>query len=227
MKENKRDLLIKTFSDKKYANDFLFNGAMFFRSAVQFAQLENDSRQDKTEGQETYMVNTKFLDNDGKFKLKLHNPCKKVLNGTFQFVGTLTNDSVEEYEKLVFDKENDCLIYSITYIQNNIAFEDSDITKFGEHMIVISNTQEFKERVFKYFAKNKIKYYSGAVEYYALREHNLHTLFRKHESYKGEHEFRFIIANPETETKLIKLGDISDIATYVKSQDLCEYLSKL
>lgn len=222
-----KSLYIKTFSDKKYADEFLYKGAVFFRSATQFAKMENDSRQDTDEGRETYMLNSKFFDENGNPKLRNYNPSKNIISGKFQFVGTVKDyveETTDENKKLVFDKETDDLIYSITYIDEDKCIKNLDISKFGEHAIVVFDAQEFEKRILQCFDKNNLKYCKGKVKYYASRTNNLHTLFRKLDKYKGEFEYRYVVTNSKTQTLLLNLGDISDIAFYVNCNKLEKYI---
>lgn len=227
------DIFIKTFSEEKYANDLLYNGSLFFRSAIQFAQMEGDSRQDVSEGKETFMLNTKFINEKGAPTIRIHHPnqaLQAALGGKLQCLsGFVQNEypkDVKNHKKIVFDKVNNCLIYSITYLQRECDYANLDINKFGEHMIIIYDTVEFKNRVCRYLAENTIDYCSGQVEYYSEKSRNLHTLFRKQERYKGEYEYRFIIFN-NNETALYQIGDISDIAYYVRSDSVFKHIGEI
>lgn len=225
-------IFIKTFSNYNYAMDFINLGAMFFRSAYQFAIMEDNPRHDSNEGKETYMINTKFVDKYGNPTIRIHHPnaeTKKILEDKLKdatkYVSKNFSNEFRENKKIVFDKQIQSLIYSLSYIETSKDFRDLDIDKFGDHMVIIKNVNVFMERLKTYFQKVELDFFGGQVQYYPEQSYKVHTILRKNEKYKGEHEYRLIISNLIFKEKLFNIGSIVDIAEYLTSGQLKNFIS--
>lgn len=84
---------------------------------------------------------------------------------------------------------------------------------FGESVIIITNPREFINRVTTTLKANgyqDIKYW--AVEYFPNDYSGEVGIFRKHEKFKHQNEFRFFIPNTNNEPIRIEIGAIEDIA---------------
>ena len=225
-------LFIKVFNKEEYAKSLLKNGELLFRQIKHFATTADKIRYDECEGKETFMFNTKFIDEKGNLKIKIFNPSnsrtfieiEKSLNNLAGYVSTHYKNEVVQKKKIVRDKDFTGLIYCMSAI-NTAENYVLDIQKFGDYAVIINNTEEFISRIKKYCVQNNLTEYDKKVEY-VDNEVSYHLIFRKQSYYKGENEYRFVIEGLTDEQKLISIGDISDIAQMVSTRELCRLLNK-
>lgn len=109
-------------------------------------------------------------------------------------------------------------MYMVTseFWEGKIHF-DKRILEFGDYALII-NPREFLEKVMK-ASKYEIKY--GPAVYYKTPPIPISlNSFSKREEFKYQNEFRFVINSSSKKPIIIKIGDISDIATMIPTETL-------
>jgi hypothetical protein len=96
--------------------------------------------------------------------------------------------------------------------------------EFGDFGLVLTNPDEFQNRLEKAIKKMGLIFFKGFVEYIDLKELNgKKSVFQKDNSYSFQNEFRYFIQNTEQTPLKFCLGDISDISTMIKLENEIRY----
>lgn len=160
-------VMIKTFSDIEYANNFLQKGEMLFRHVNYFRKIEDGHlRGDTNEGNSRAYYNMNIPQNI------------ETINFHSQITGKTVPFNWKEYQeeypelkgktdiRIQMDYVAEIQIYCMTYLVNgmrNIDAVISEIKRFGKYSVVIAdeNLREFLENVKKCkenIAGNIVKY---------------------------------------------------------------------
>ena len=131
---------------------------------------------------------------------------------------TLKSDSCV----LNYDNNKKGNIYCLSGIYTNDLMDAKDITtfdtkSFGESLIVILMPRQFIERVMTALSEAG---YKGTqykrVDYYNNGYSGQTGIFKKHENYSQQNEFRFYVPNAKNKPIKINIGSIEDIAVLNK-----------
>ena len=103
-----------------------------------------------------------------------------------------------------------------------------DFERLGEHIVFIKNTTEFFRRVRHAGDQAGYRIYAKLVSYYdpevgtPLVTSDLETIFNKRKEFEYQNEFRFAIdTNSEGRCPItLDVGEIDDIAFYVKTSEI-------
>jgi len=123
---------------------------------------------------------------------------------------------------LNYDNDKKGNIYCLSGIYTNDLMDVKDETKFdtksfGESLIVIFKPRQFIERVKTALSEagyKGIQY--KRVDYYNNEYSGQTGIFKKHENYSPQNEFRFYVPNAKNEPIKINIGSIEDIALMEK-----------
>ena len=199
------EILIKTFTKRKYARSFIRAGEMLFRSTDFFRAYEEkeDGRKDKWEGFITLP--------------KLKQMLKKC------------GENVEELEPVgYFSIAN---LYCMTLLDSDKTISKntySEICSFGKYSIVIFNTRLF------YNAINKIRRYSKKAKYkYCLHYSKVEYgdgdkahIFRKAQNYAEQCEFRIVSFGLDEKEQFFYIGRLHG-AVFTLSNNIRNIVEKI
>lgn len=89
----------------------------------------------------------------------------------------------------------------------------------GDTCLLITNPQEFVNRIMSFLISKNLSYEYSFVKYISYEQHTIKKdVFMKHERYADQREFRFAINGKHNEPLSLSIGDISDISIlYQKS----------
>lgn len=209
--EKKVQFLIKVFSKKEYAEDFM-SGKIRFGKLGYYQKIDcirGDNRENITANLDPTEYEITFETNDVKVKIRPED-----------FAGPIQ----VQYEYLK-NHYIYCLASAIIDDSKGIISlpERERLEKFGEYVVVIHNPKQLLERVKKSLKKKDEPslLISRGVEYRDLKNDffNLDEKdygFIKDKAYDGENEYRLkLIKNDPTEEFIIyEIGDLNDIAKF-------------
>ena len=206
--------LAKTFEEKQYADQFV-DGRLYCNRLSEFKKRERDdaNRNDPYEGISVNLqpgtlivtINNFDISNDlcGPSTIQfdrlnhLHLFCMHA-GHSGQFSNT-SHQSLKELEELLKIPE--------------------DCKEFGDHTVFITDVGEFIRRVESTCRKQHYKLYRKSVDYYDPDIFHgtfdgIEAVFKKHDKYKNQREFRFAIDTGTAGSDPIDfdIGDISDIS---------------
>lgn len=205
-----KDIMVK-MQKYEYMRRFLLYGEMYMNTLQAFAQM------DETDG-----IGDKFENSIG-FR------CYKPIQAQFIFKN---GNSVTLHPKFIkvreFIDNNIGNIYSMALVDCNLQaigdkmrfrFSNPEmLEKIGsgyDTVVVISNPQEFINRVEAAVKNLGSDLYYGPVEYFSMDDYNKKieiTPFKKRDKYEYQREFRFFVDFKSNEPQTLKIGNISDIA---------------
>lgn len=106
----------------------------------------------------------------------------------------------------------------------------SKLKEFGSHALIITNGNEFLDRMKKAFIKagvsferNKVTYYSGnrLEVYQSCAANEVTTAFLKREKYSFQQEYRFVAPDIEVDDHwCLNIGNIKDISKIVPIEEM-------
>lgn len=209
--------LSKTFSDIKYAKDFL-NGKLRFMPLDYYINLEGDSREDKYEGiTSMFQPNFSILKIDG------------VELDSSSLVGPiLVRESKDEMHifcmSAFYYKDEGKFFETKEEILNEINKPDkTKLLSFGEISVLITNINKFIERIDKVIEEKKIYYKRDFVKYINLKDFHGNIEkpgFVKDLKYKDEVEYRFALKGLVNKPFILDIGDINDIAVIMETDHI-------
>jgi hypothetical protein len=115
---------------------------------------------------------------------------------------------------------------SLLHSINNQVYDPRLWEDFGEYLVLIHNTNEFKNRIASILIKQKVPLNYDLIEYIDTAKYSGELgIFRKKNNYNYQNEFRIAIC-PNTENLFykIEIGDISDIAHGPVHKSKCKNL---
>ncbi len=209
MIEEKMPLYLFKFGEYEYMKKLYEEGELFFNTIYYFKKLEDENlRGDKNENlshclqssSTKIIINNEIINTTGS--IKIYNPYKD----NFNFTHIFSMSSLYDEETLDFDHR---------------------IKQFGDSSIIIYNIQEFFFRLKKGLDKiidigylesfnyNKVKYYDLDIHHGKL------DVFSKSHKYSFQKEWRLglRLSNNNSEPYSLKIGDLTDIAKIVKTED--------
>ena len=198
--------LIKTFKepDLQYAKNLLSNGELFFQHVSVYRKIEdNNIRGDNDEGSvlETYELNipphikTLTIGNRNGGKIFIAD-LERARKGIPDLRG-------QEIQSIRIKYVVDCLIYCMTYIDNELENQNEIIDglqHFGKYSVIIQ-LDEFTAKV-----NSMIKCEKGLVCY---SDNGTLDPFTKRKNYSWQSEYRLCIAAEGYKQKLISIGRLS------------------
>lgn len=93
---------------------------------------------------------------------------------------------------------------------------DSRIHQFGDHFVIVTNTELFVERVSKSAIANGYNFEAGLMQYFDQHTYTGEVgVFRKRVSYEYQKEFRFAIYPGGRGAIVLNVGNICDITMQV------------
>ncbi|MGL5054358.1 MAG: hypothetical protein ACRC54_01570 [Fusobacteriaceae bacterium] len=203
----------KTFSKKEYAEDFL-KGNLRFMPLNYYTNLEGDSREDRHEG-----VSSLFQPHLSKF----------LVNG-IELTGLAGPILVRMSE------DNSHIFCMSAFYSKNYFFETKEefynnlckpcknkLLTFGDRTILITNVGEFFKRMEKAINDKKLNHAREYVSYISLDDfHGKVEVpgFVKDLKYKDECEIRFALKGIKEGPFILEIGDISDIAIILDTNDI-------
>ncbi|GCE79380.1 hypothetical protein [Komagataeibacter oboediens] len=224
--------LIKFFSEKDHARQFL-DGNLFMRRMSYF-QREEDSggRWDETEGVGAWWQKKGM-------KIRLCPPGRRSINITEKdlagpvYLSPLAFDNIYIYcmyaihiEETRFSQVND--MASLAGLEATLKI-DPRCLRFGPHAVVVHRLMPFQERITQAIKIHSFGLRANLVHYYdndvfngiiAIKD----IPFRKQKRFSYQREFRICVRNndlyPMKENLTLKVGSLSDVATYIPSEQL-------
>lgn len=211
MQKIKDNFVYQLFKRGKEAHiKALYETGELYLSTIEYIR-KADSNTDRTDKHDGFAFR-KYL---GKAKLTIAATKKELdKNG-------ITFDTDNAF--IVYDGEHLGNIYCLTGIfTNEFSGQRNDIeydTKsFGEDLIHIKYPEIFLERVLKGLSDlgyNNVIH--EKVEYYKNDYSGELGLFKKHEKFEAQKEFRIFVPNENNQPIKLKIGSLKDIATVKKS----------
>ncbi|MGL5593616.1 MAG: hypothetical protein ACRDDH_06725 [Cetobacterium sp.] len=207
----------RTFKSREYAEDFL-RGNLRFMPLNFYTKLENDSREDEYEGVSSFFqphLSTFEIDGiklnpddlDGPILIRRNKDNIHVLCMSAFFCKDKTK---------IFDTEKEFL----NYINKPCK---SKLLTFGNVTVLITNIVEFFDRIDKSVEKKNLSYKRKLVTYIPLDEFHGNIEepgFVKDLSYSNESEYRFALKGLPEKSFTLNIGDISDIAVIMNTDDI-------
>lgn len=203
VKENELYVLFKR-GERAHIHDLLYNGRIYINTVDALRKF--DKNPDRTDPDDSiyhreYRGTCKLTIcpsgadiNICGIKIDAHDSVIKtnsLVNGNiYCFSGIYTQDLLDETDNVIFDTKS-----------------------LGDIVIVIHNPHEFVIRINKALKDNgfnDVRY--QPVEYYTNYYVGEVGIFKKHEKFKHQKEFRFFIDNPKNEVISFEIGSIEDIA---------------
>lgn len=210
----------KTFSKTEYAQDFL-KGNLRFMPLNYYTDLEGDSREDRYEGVSLlhqphlseFEINGIKLDSDNLAGpiLVRHNKDNAHIFCMSAFYNKDTTKSFKTEKEFLNNISKPCKFKLLT---------------FGNITVLIINIIEFFNRVDNAVKKNKLCYKRKLVKYVSLNEFHgkiKEPGFIKDLNYENESEFRFALKDLPNEPFILSIGDISDIATILETNEMDKF----
>ena len=200
------------FGEHQYMRDLLENGTIYMNTVEWFRKKENDElRGDSYEGA-TRVINS--------------------LPGTFNLPGIERDFRYEKvhlkesYEKIYGN------IYSLYCVSsfgfpNPLYFKiDEKMLDFGSYCVMIKDNQYFFDKLQNELRNQGYNFNHGFVEYYDKETANKRlSVFEKPNEFEYQKEFRFFVENQKMEPVVIKLGDLSNYAELVRTEEVIEGLN--
>ena len=224
--------LAKVFEKKEHAEAFL-KGSMYANRLSYFKNLRGAyGRGDEYEG-----AIMPPLD-DFAFTLKATDPT------TGEVVSSITMTGEDLAAPVIvsprrFDHFNLFCMYAGRFELQEVSRDDlqdlkrqldisEDFERLGEHIVFIKNTTEFVRRVRHAGDQAGYRIYDKLVSYYDPEvgtppvTSDLETIFNKRKEFEYQNEFRFAIdTNSEGRCPItLDVGEIDDIAFYVKTSEI-------
>lgn len=247
---NDKLMLFKFFckNDIEYAKKLLKDGELFLTRSISFRKPNYDlRRRDLEEGllKEVFIVSKE----DVKKKLKIKNPFSDETLFSIPNLGqTIDKVRSEEIGEQVYSYYDSDLTLEIKYSSVNLIYclyigsseiFDSikyfeEMNRLGYYVVVITDIEEFENRIINHFSHffNEIK--SGVVNYTLHDEDfSAKSEFKKIDpngSYKYQNEYRYVF-NPKkdlgnAEHIKLQIGNLEDIALMMKTEELITLLEK-
>lgn len=202
----------------EYMRRFLLYGEMYMNTLQTFAKMDEcDGIGDKFENSIAYTF----------YDLKSISETKDISN--------LMALSIREY--IETNKGN---IYSMALVDCNIdggkisIQDESLISSIGSNydtIVIIANYKEFLSRCKKTVSDLGFTLYSSKVDYFSENEYYNKKLeitpFMKRDKYKSQNEFRLFVDFNSYSPKIIKIGNISDIAFLIHKSGICSLNDEL
>lgn len=207
-------MLLKYFTKKAHA-DKMLDGNLFAQRLKAFRNHEDSIRADSKEG--TFLIQK----DDPSFALNIAGidiPQRNWL------------DDMPLYFEIVDNLNIFCLTQAGTRSSgdrdDDITFEPDLPSKFGNHVVVITETREFLDQAWIAIDREGFTACAEPVEYYTRYPHDIaygpngvcwKMAFLKPRVFEPECEFRiaFCTGTKGDDPKTLKIGDIRDIARYV------------
>ena len=209
--------LSKTFSNKKYAEDFL-NGKLRFMPLDYYTNLEGDSREDKYEG-----ISSMFQPNFSIFIIDGIKLDSSALAGPI-----LLREGKDEMHifcmSAFYYKDNSKLFETEEEILNEINKPSkTKLLSFGKISVIIIDINEFIKRIDRVAKEKSICYKRDFVKYIDLKDFHGNIEkpgFIKDLKYKDEVEYRFALEGLGNEPFILDIGDINDIAVIIETDHI-------
>ena len=214
----------KAFSKECHAKDFL-RGQLYANRLAKFRKmrLDNDPRADSEEGIIPWQ-------DDGAPKVILMPQGQPAI--TLYGPGSMQIERVNSLNIL-------CMYAALYKADEDVLLEDLFIpevyVKFGSHVVLITDSSQFIERVERAIQRERYSMDRHAVRYVdpgtydsSMLSEEIDAAFHKRQEYASEKEYRFAIDTNTygTEAKTLDIGPIGDIAVYVNTSDINEELRR-
>jgi hypothetical protein len=219
--------LVKFFEKKEYAESFL-NGELYLNTLSFFKKYdkdEGDGRGDPYEAPEGwYQPNQielklgEHVFNDIVAPVIIQKPHHDSLN-----LLCLTACHAGMFTQVNSDNIND--------FKKQLSL-DEDVKRLGELAVMILEPEKFLEKIFLAAEERGISLEAGLVQYFEEDFSGSFTgadvLFKKHENFSFQSEYRVVMdINEEHDSENLYIGDIRDIAKFVKVEELINPSIKL
>lgn len=205
----------KSFSNIEYAKDFL-RGNLRFMSLNYYINLEGDSREDGFEG-----VSSFYQPHLSEFEI----------NGIKLNSDNLAGPILVRYDK---DHLHIFCISAFYFKDISNTFEtnildnlnrpcETKLLTFGDITVLITNIDEFFNRVDLAAKKTKLSYKRKLVTYTSLDKFHgkmEEPGFVKDLNYENESEFRFALKGLSDGPFVLNIGDINDIAILMDTKNM-------
>ncbi len=203
MTENTLHLLFRR-GKSEHIQNLLKKGELYINT-IDFIR-ECDDNEERSDPHDSILERTFF----GKVKVKIGDVGLDINSNAITFDA---EDGV-----MIKDSTNKGNIYCLSGIYTKELEDERETIEFktqsfGESIIVITNPREFIKRVetaLKEKGYQNIKHWP--VEYFPNDYSGEVGIFKKHEKFKHQNEFRFFISNSDNQPIKIEIGSIEDIA---------------
>ena len=207
------DICIKVFEQEQWARNFLEYGEMKFSHVTVMQDIEDKARRDMKEGHTTDNVVARIGENMSRVMIN---------NSHYLDLEKTAKDGIDLRGRPCFLKINytpDCYLYSFAHItenSNDIRRRFSELKKFGNYAVIISDYREFIRRVRNSIPDVK----EGIIQY----KQQPSSIFEKALSYQYESEERIIFNGSCNSDKILfkRVGSIKDIAYYCTTNQFDE-----
>ena len=99
--------------------------------------------------------------------------------------------------------------------------------RFGDYALILTNPQEFIDRISTHLNVHKIKGKAGLVEYVSNDYTGEFGPFKKLDSFAYQSEWRLVCFDGNGEERVLSIGSIQDFCIVVKSNEANNTISKL
>ena len=210
-------LLTRTFQEKDYAEAFL-GGQIRAETLAYYRCTEDQARGDPKEGIYEFGKDWKItlrvrgyahsLSWDAGDRMKLQHDRANILCTTASYIDTEWAVPHDRYEE-VLDR----------YMRIR-----EEVKKFGDFAVIVHQWPKFLDRAYSAAEKAGLGFDYDLVDYSGRPPHltTKHFIFCKSNEYMHEREFRLAFFSPQkVECPLtLEIGDLSDIASLVRTQDI-------
>ncbi len=198
-------ILIK-FGEKKFMEDLIYNGTIYFNTIEYFRKCEQKERGDSFEG--TIELRNYTEEDDYRLTITLPDSGKQFSSGKFN------------YRKFLSDiRGNMYCLYSLNkqIVSQQSKFEiDQRMKKFGDTMVVITRPIDFLSAIIEQLKAKGIEYTMKPMNYYDHKSFSGKLdLFSKPDTHKHQNEFRIVLFDNSTEALPIQIGNIESYAHLV------------
>lgn len=207
------DICIKVFDQEQWSRNFLEYGEMKFSHVTVMQNIEDEARQDMKEGHTTDNVVARVGEKISRIMIN---------NSHYLDLEKAAKDGIDLRGKQYFLKMSyipDCFLYSFVHITENssdIRRRFSELKKFGNYAVIISDYREFIRRVRNSIPDAKV----GIIQY----KQQPSNIFEKALPYQYESEERIIFNGIGSRDKILfkRVGSIKDIAYYCTTDQFDE-----
>ena len=208
-KIEKRILFAFKLGEKKHMESLINDGIVFMNSVQHFRDSAQNGRRDSFEGASVVKDGfpVEYRDNIDKEKVF----CMWHINNFTEPTGN--GVSVDYYSGSMCEITVDTREYI-----DEFAGGDSNNLR----VVAIHNMKEFHKRLREAFRRNNISRYDmGEIEYYDPNERSIINVnkYMKPDNLQHQNEIRYYAYSSNSEPLIIKIGNMSDIATI---QKVCE-----
>jgi hypothetical protein len=210
--------ILMRFGQKAHLEEFR-QGILFTRPLQHFARIEKHDlqRYDRFEGSEQ-IVQPKDIK---QFTIRDNATGREIVTTSADFAGPIIIST---------GKQTNCNVFCMFSVTQPVPknFVDSRNYAFGDSFIIVTNTQEFLNRIATAADRLGLSSQYGLVGYYDEQSYTGETgPFSKPSAFAHQREFRIVIRPGAIDTFRLNIGSLEDITTPVhplpEINDMCDF----